>query len=60
PTITEILVTVGIWATGLLIYSIILKVAIPIETGEFRLENNRNRHFSERLEGRGRYLVSRQ
>jgi Ni/Fe-hydrogenase subunit HybB-like protein len=36
PTLTEILVTLGIWAIGLLIYTLLLKVAIPIHTGEFR------------------------
>jgi len=36
PTLPETLITLGIWATGLLIYTLLLKVAIPIETGEFR------------------------
>lgn len=35
PTTLEILVSTGIWAIGLLLLTIILKVIIPIETGEF-------------------------
>jgi Ni/Fe-hydrogenase subunit HybB-like protein len=35
PTRLEILVTLGIWAIGLLILTAILKIIIPIETGEF-------------------------
>ncbi len=35
PTMIEILVTLGIWAIGLLLFTIMLKVIIPIETGEF-------------------------
>jgi molybdopterin-containing oxidoreductase family membrane subunit len=35
PTGVEILVTLGIWAIGLLIFSMLLKIVIPIETGEF-------------------------
>jgi hypothetical protein len=29
------MVSFGIWATGLLIFTLLMKVAIPIETGEF-------------------------
>ncbi len=35
PTTTEVLVTMGIWAIGLLLFTIILKIIIPIETGVF-------------------------
>ena len=35
PTGTELLVTLGIWATGLLVYTLLLRVAVPILTGEF-------------------------
>jgi Ni/Fe-hydrogenase subunit HybB-like protein len=35
PTTLEILVSMGIWAIGLLILTINLKIVIPIETGEF-------------------------
>jgi Ni/Fe-hydrogenase subunit HybB-like protein len=36
PTNTEILITMGIWALGILIYTLMLKFAIPIYTGELR------------------------
>ena len=36
PTGTEIMITIGIWAVGALIYTLMLKVAIPIYTGELR------------------------
>ncbi len=36
PTTIEILVTTGIWAIGLLILTALLKIVIPIETGEFK------------------------
>jgi hypothetical protein len=29
------MVSFGIWATGLLVFTLLMKVAIPIETGEF-------------------------
>ncbi len=43
PTLPEILITLGIWAIGLLIYTLLLKVAIPIEVGEFRQIKDRIR-----------------
>jgi molybdopterin-containing oxidoreductase family membrane subunit len=36
PTFIEKSVTVGVWATGALIYTLLLKFAIPIYTGELR------------------------
>ena len=36
PTFVEKAVTVGIWATGALIFTLLLKFAIPIYTGELR------------------------
>jgi len=36
PTKHEILVAVGIWATGALIYTMLLKFAIPVYTGKLR------------------------
>ncbi|HEB49408.1 MAG TPA: polysulfide reductase [Desulfobulbus sp.] len=36
PTVIEKLVTVGVWATGALIYTFLLKLAIPVTTGELR------------------------
>lgn len=44
PTLPEVLITLGIWAIGLIIYTLLLKVAIPIEVGEFR-------QIKERLHG---------
>jgi molybdopterin-containing oxidoreductase family membrane subunit len=35
PNLVELMVSFGIWATGLLIFTLLMKVAIPIETGEF-------------------------
>ena len=36
PTFVEKAVTVGVWATGALIYTMLMKFAIPIYTGELR------------------------
>jgi Ni/Fe-hydrogenase subunit HybB-like protein len=38
PTRLEILVTMGIWATGALLYTVLLKFAVPIYTGKLRFE----------------------
>ncbi|NWG03791.1 MAG: polysulfide reductase NrfD [Syntrophaceae bacterium] len=35
PNLLELMVSLGIWATGLLIFTLLMKVAIPIVTGEF-------------------------
>jgi molybdopterin-containing oxidoreductase family membrane subunit len=35
PNLLELVVSFGIWATGLLIFTLLMKVAIPIETGVF-------------------------
>ncbi|RPI99870.1 MAG: polysulfide reductase, partial [Deltaproteobacteria bacterium] len=35
PNFVELMVSFGIWATGLLIFTLLMKVAIPIETEEF-------------------------
>lgn len=35
PTLSEILVCVGIWAFGLLLYTLLLRIAVPILTGRF-------------------------
>ncbi|MCP4297407.1 MAG: polysulfide reductase NrfD [Proteobacteria bacterium] len=34
PTITEVLVSMGIWAVGLMLYTILAKVSIKLELGE--------------------------
>ena len=39
-TLPEVLITAGIWAIGLIIYTLLLKVAIPILVGEFRQIKN--------------------
>lgn len=39
PTITEILVTLGIWGLGILVFTLLLKIIIPIETGEFTVDS---------------------
>jgi molybdopterin-containing oxidoreductase family membrane subunit len=36
PSLIEKSVTIGIWATGALIYTLLLKFAIPVYTGELR------------------------
>ena len=33
PTVNETLVTLGIWAGGLLIYTILVRVTVPVLTG---------------------------
>ena len=35
PNLLELMVSFGIWAVGLLMFTLLMKVAIPIETGEF-------------------------
>jgi molybdopterin-containing oxidoreductase family membrane subunit len=35
PNLVELMVSFGIWATGLLIFTLLMKVAVPIETGKF-------------------------
>ena len=39
PTITEILVMLGIWGLGILVFTLLLKIIIPIETGEFTVDS---------------------
>jgi Ni/Fe-hydrogenase subunit HybB-like protein len=38
PTKVEILITMGIWACGALLYTLLLKFAVPIYTGRLRFE----------------------
>jgi molybdopterin-containing oxidoreductase family membrane subunit len=40
PTTSEILVTMGIWAAGALLYTLLLKFAVPIYTGRLRFETS--------------------
>jgi len=37
PTGTEMLVTIGIWATGLLVFTLLLRIAVPIMNGDFHV-----------------------
>ncbi len=39
PTNHEILITIGVWATGALLYTLMLKFAIPIYTGKLRFSD---------------------
>jgi molybdopterin-containing oxidoreductase family membrane subunit len=36
PTNPEILITIGIWATGAFLYTLMMKFAVPVYTGELR------------------------
>jgi Ni/Fe-hydrogenase subunit HybB-like protein len=38
PSMPEILVTLGIWAAGAMLYTLLLKFAIPIYTGQLRFK----------------------
>jgi len=37
PTGTEMLVTIGIWAAGLLVFTMLLRIAVPIMNGDFHV-----------------------
>lgn len=39
PTLPEIVITLAIWAIGLLIFTLLLKIAIPIEVGDIRADD---------------------
>jgi molybdopterin-containing oxidoreductase family membrane subunit len=39
PTMSEIIVTMGIWSTGALLYTLLLKFAVPVYTGKLRFES---------------------
>jgi Ni/Fe-hydrogenase subunit HybB-like protein len=51
PNLLELMVSFGIWATGLLIFTLLMKVAIPIETGEFSHVTYVERAFRREKEG---------
>ncbi len=40
PTLTELRVAAGIFALGFLVFTLMLKVAVPISLGEFRMDRN--------------------
>ena len=39
PTLNESLVSLGIWAFGLLVYTILVRVSIPVLSGDLTIEN---------------------
>jgi molybdopterin-containing oxidoreductase family membrane subunit len=41
PTMAEGFITIGIWALGALFYTLLLKFAIPVYTGELRFEGRK-------------------
>lgn len=40
PSLNELLICIGIWAFGLLVYTLLLKTAIPILEGQWRRSNS--------------------
>jgi Ni/Fe-hydrogenase subunit HybB-like protein len=44
PRMPEVLITVGVWGIGFLFYTLAVKIAIPIETGEMRVLETRDFH----------------
>jgi molybdopterin-containing oxidoreductase family membrane subunit len=50
PTGTEILVSIGIWATGLLVFTLLLRIAVPIMNGDFHVgEDGIKPHMGDQL-----------
>jgi molybdopterin-containing oxidoreductase family membrane subunit len=46
PTLNEVLVTLGIWAFGLLFYTICVRVTVPVLTGRLTVDTRfRDRHL---------------
>ena len=45
PNFRELFISFGVWATGFLIFTLLMKVAIPIASGEF----SHSRYEQERL-----------
>jgi len=43
PSVTELVVSLGIWAIGLLIFTLLAKATIPIELGELRYKRTARR-----------------
>jgi Ni/Fe-hydrogenase subunit HybB-like protein len=46
PATSEIIVTMGIWAAGTLMYTLLLKFAVPIYTGKLRFETKGQKRYS--------------
>ncbi|MEE8436160.1 MAG: NrfD/PsrC family molybdoenzyme membrane anchor subunit [bacterium] len=36
PSVTEVMVSIGIWSFGLLVFTLLVKIAIPVELGRMR------------------------
>jgi molybdopterin-containing oxidoreductase family membrane subunit len=50
PTGTEMLVAIGIWATGLLVFTLLLRIAVPIMNGDFHVgEDGIKPHIGDQL-----------
>jgi Ni/Fe-hydrogenase subunit HybB-like protein len=49
PTMTELRIAAGIFATGFLVFTLMLKVAVPIALGEFRVDRDVRRDVLEKL-----------
>lgn len=45
PSITEIQVCLGIWAIGFLVFTLLLKAAVPIETGKLKVQKEETYEF---------------
>ncbi len=45
PTLNETLVCLGIWAFGLMIYTILVRVTIPVLSGELTIDRSYEPHF---------------
>jgi len=43
PTLHEVLICLGIWAFGLLVYTIFVRVSVPVLAGQITYENRRPR-----------------
>jgi molybdopterin-containing oxidoreductase family membrane subunit len=50
PTLTEVRVAAGIFAVGFLVFTLMLKVAVPISLGEFRVSGEAQDAVLERLQ----------
>ncbi|MBI2266678.1 MAG: polysulfide reductase NrfD [Armatimonadetes bacterium] len=46
-TNSEIMITVGIWAAGALVYTLLLKFALPVYTGKLRFETGEDDYISQ-------------
>jgi molybdopterin-containing oxidoreductase family membrane subunit len=62
PTLVELGVTAGVWATGMFVLTVLVKVAIPIELGEVRsphLGDSRPERITRPRSTRPRYEADR-